>query len=383
MITNNRKQNKPTQPEKKKILLMGHSDGLGGAQTAFRKLYDFACNEGHIVKVICLSDQRKEEQYFGKKATLECIAHTGPLLILRLKKTLRLLIAGIKVWRYRPNIFVGVGLNNSVNLIARFTRPNCFRIGHDYIAERPYDDPIWVKSKAIMNGIALQAPSMLEYWRGNGKSPKGINWLPCFPEPPVNDILKKDYGPNKGVIRIAYFGRLAGNKGLQLLLQALASPDIPSKVMLYIWGSGSEEINLKKLAAKLQLETRVQFLGGYPASEKGASLMASYDALVLCSTGAEGLPLILLEAMAYGLPFLSTNVGAIRDCCENNPDAILVQPTQEDIINGLSVLVQRIEAGDFNSKRLRRYYEHHFSYKIMATRWRNCFKDPVNFFCGL
>ena len=231
-----------------------------------------------------------------------------------------------------------------------------------------------------MDGIAFQAPSMLNYWLKNGVNINTVNWLPCFPEPPIEGILRKDYEPSSGVIRLAYFGRLAGNKGLQLLLRALAAPIVPSKVMLYIWGIGTEEGKLKELTAELGLLDRVKFLGAYPGSEEGADLMASYDALVLCSTGAEGLPLILLEAMAYGLPFLSTNVGAIKDCCENNPDTILVQPTLEDITIGLSTLVHRIETGDFDAQRLRLFYENHFSYQVMALRWRTCFQNPINFF---
>jgi glycosyltransferase involved in cell wall biosynthesis len=359
---------------------MGHIDGYGGAQTAFRKLHDFIKGEGYMVKVITVTNKAREEQPFTREELLGRIVHHGSRPTVLIKKTVGCLYAGMRAWRFQPDIFVCVGLNNSANLIARFLGSKCFKIGQDFIARRPLDDKIWYASRAVLNGIGLQAPSMLDYWRGAGIDITGVNWLPCFPEPPITGILRSKHSAFEGEIRLAYFGRLVGNKGLPLLLKAFSTSSISQKTTLDLWGQGIEEIPLRKLVATLRLEERVRFLGAYPAYEKGARLMVSYDALVLCSTGMEGLPLVLLEAMAYGLPFLATDVGAIRDCCENNPDAVLVQPTHEDIIRGLGLLIERINAGDFDPRRLQLFYDRTFSHKVMAARWRVCFQNPKHFF---
>ena len=368
----------PNQP--KKILLMGHGDGYGGAQTAFRELYTFIRQEGHTVKVISLTDHFKQELPFNDEVLLGRIAHQGPAFNLRVKKTLGATQAGLAGRRFRPDIFVSVGLNNSANVVARLIGNQCFKIGQDFIADRSGVDSIWRASRAILNGVGVQAPSMLEPWQTAESKLTGINWLPCFPEPPVSGILHiKRVAPTKE-IKLAYFGRLAGNKGLSLLVRAFAMSGVSDNVTLDLWGQGVEEKPLRKLVAELGLEAHVQFLGRYPSDEAGAKLMISYDALVLCSTEMEGLPLILLEAMAYGLPFMATNVGAIRDCCLNNPDTVFVQPTQDAITQGLHLLIQRIKSDNFDAGRLQQFYEKTFSYKVMAARWRLCFQDPNRFF---
>lgn len=376
----NHRTTKPDHGRQQKILLMGHSDGHGGAQTAFRELYNFVQGEGHVVKVIALTNRAKQQQPFPRATLVGRITHRGSVLIRSVKKIWGLLWAGVRARQFRPDIFVSVGLNNSANGVARLLSNRCFKIGQDFIATRPLDDAIWRTSRAALNGVAVQAPSMIDYWQTVTPNTAGVNWLPCFPEPPVRGVLRQQNEAPKQEIKLSYFGRLAGNKGLPLLIRALAAPAIPAQARLDLWGSGNQEAPLRKLVAELGLERKVRFLGQYPAHEEGARLMASYDALVLCSTEMEGLPLVLLEAMAYGLPFLATDVGAIRDCCVDNPDAVLVQPNLESIVQGLQTLMQRIEEQSFDPGRLRAFYEAKFSSEVMADRWRVCFQNPKRFF---
>lgn len=364
----------------KRILLMGHSDGQGGAQTAFKKLCEFTLNEGHDVKIIVLSNHELSKQPFKGEYLLGRIAYTGSRLLLPIRKALDVLKVGIKARLFQPDIFVCVGLNTSSNRIARFLSKRCFKVGQDFIAKRTIEDPIWVSSRKTMDGLVVQAPSMLRHWRGLDAHTANISWLPCFPEAPEEGILRQQRNAFNEKIRLGYFGRLAGNKGLDLLLAALADPTLPNNLDLDLWGGGQEAAALKKQATKLGLDKRVQFLGGYPAGAAGAKLMASYEALVLCSTGMEGLPLILLEAMAYGVPFLATNVGAIEDCCINNPDTVLVSPTRESITEGIRELVQKIEQHHFDARRHRAFYDNTFSHPVMGARWREFYNNPNQFF---
>ncbi|WP_183559887.1 glycosyltransferase [Mucilaginibacter sp. SP1R1] len=363
---------------KKRILLMGHVDGLGGAQTAYRELFDFVNKAGYDVKIINITDDNKPP--FGTDVLVGSVEHKVTGALPKAKKYNSLLKAGIRAKFFRPDIFVSVGLSNSSNFITRFLANDCFKIAQDFIANRLVDDEIWCVSRNNFNGIALQAPSMLNYWQSTLSNISGVNWLPCFPEPPVKGVLRVKKQLQQKQIKLAYFGRLAGNKGLPLLFKALSSLPDSNSLVLDLWGKGEEEANLRKVVNELDLEAKVNFLGGYPAKKAGAELMASYDGLVLTSTEMEGLPLILLESMAYGLPFMATNIGAIRDCCIDNPDTILVQPTQDDITIGLSVLIARIRSNDFDPSRLRLFYEQKFSHEVMASRWKECFDDPKQFF---
>jgi glycosyltransferase involved in cell wall biosynthesis len=363
-----------------RILLMGHVDGLGGAQTAFRKLYDFMKGEGHRVKVVVLSDRSPKEQLHYQNDLLSRVRHTTPFLTQRMQKTADLLYAGWQARAFNPQIFVSVGLSNSANILARSLNKHCFKIGQDFIANRDSQDGIWRASRGIMNGLAVQAPSMMDHGQKTLHTLTGLNWLPCFPESPVADVIRSQRSADTGKVKLVYFGRLANNKGLPLLLQSLADASIPHHVKLDLWGEGAEGALLQQMTADLGLSERVRFRGSYPVGEEGARLMASYDALVLPSTRLEGLPLVLLEAMAYGLPFLTTDVGAIRDCCINNPDAVMVAPTSAGISQGLRALLAHIHANTFDPLRLQRFYEQTFSATVMASRWQQCLQNPYRFF---
>lgn len=363
----------------KRILLIGHIDGVGGAQTAFQELYKFVVKQDYVVKLIAITDNGTDRKNTYDHHLLTSIPHIGSSIFFQLKKWIIILSASIRARKFNPDLFVSVGLSNSSNFISSFLGKYCYKIGQDFIAGRDVSDNIWISSRKHMDGIAVQAPSMLKYWSQKLQNLDRLNWLPCFPSLPVEGILHENNASTKN-IKLAYFGRLAANKGLPLLLEAISNKDSFSHVSLDLWGNGTEETFLKKKVAKLQLEDRVRFMGKYPAAQEGAKLMSSYDALLLTSTYNEGLPLILLESMAYGIPFLATNVGAIQDCCIDNPDTILVQPTLYDIRSGVAELVDKIGERKFNPERLRDFYKKNFSYEVMADRWKMCLNNPKTFF---
>jgi glycosyltransferase involved in cell wall biosynthesis len=133
---------------------------------------------------------------------------------------------------------------------------------------------------------------------------------------------------------LAYFGRIASHKGLDLLIESLVRERLTERLHLDIWGDGDTP-RYFDIALRLGARDSIRFCGPFPEDRKGAELIASYDGIALTSRGSEGLPLILLEAMSYGLPFIASSVAAIPDCCADNPDAVLVEPTLEGVGAGL------------------------------------------------
>ncbi|HET9049268.1 MAG TPA: glycosyltransferase family 4 protein [Chiayiivirga sp.] len=108
--------------------------------------------------------------------------------------------------------------------------------------------------------------------------------------------------------RLLFVGRLDPQKGLPDLLQALQGVmrgAAPCVVTLDIAGDGEERARIEAMVQSLGLGTCVRLLGhveGIPER------MPDYDALVLPSYG-EGNSNVILEAMAAGLPVISTHVG--------------------------------------------------------------------------
>lgn len=107
-------------------------------------------------------------------------------------------------------------------------------------------------------------------------------------------------------------GRLHHVKGFDDLLQAFARLRHSVDARLLILGSGKERANLQRLVTQLQLQDHVQ-LPGRVASL--APWMARADVFVL-SSRREGLPAVLIEALAIGLPIVATR-------CPSGPDEIL------------------------------------------------------------
>jgi glycosyltransferase involved in cell wall biosynthesis len=98
-------------------------------------------------------------------------------------------------------------------------------------------------------------------------------------------------------------GSLIPRKGHDLVIRAAAA--MP-EVTLVIVGEGPEAIPLKKLAEQLGSSERVRFLGSMP-QERLATVYSAADVLALASS-REGLPNVVLEALACGTPVVATAV---------------------------------------------------------------------------
>lgn len=122
---------------------------------------------------------------------------------------------------------------------------------------------------------------------------------------------------------LIFVGRLAPVKGLRILLEALAealrtSPDMS----LTIVGDGPDRAALEALAAPLG--DAVTFTGALSQAEV-ATRLARHDALVLPSF-AEGVPVVLMEAMASGKPVLATRVAGVAELVTDGESGYLVSP---------------------------------------------------------
>ena len=120
---------------------------------------------------------------------------------------------------------------------------------------------------------------------------------------------------------IGWVGRLIPVKGADVFLAALAElTGVPW--MASILGDGSERPRLEQMAAHLQLANRVRFHGQV---DHAADLLPAFDAFVL-SSRSEGTPMVLLEAIAAGVPVIATEVGGVPDVI--GPDEGLLVPSE-------------------------------------------------------
>jgi colanic acid/amylovoran biosynthesis glycosyltransferase len=139
------------------------------------------------------------------------------------------------------------------------------------------------------------------------------------------DAAEYAVGPPRTVSsppRLLCVGRLAPEKGQALLLEAIAALSAEARpVQLRLVGDGPDRAWLEKRAAELGIASNVEFAGWVDQ----ARLMALYseaDLFVLPSL-AEGIPMVLMEAMAMQIPCVAPRIAGIPELIEHGVDGML------------------------------------------------------------
>jgi glycosyltransferase involved in cell wall biosynthesis len=130
--------------------------------------------------------------------------------------------------------------------------------------------------------------------------------------------------PGNGVV---YFGRLSNEKGVDVLIDAVASLGEP----LRIAGAGPAERELRDRAAKAG--AHVEFLGRLPREELHDVVRAS-RATVLPARWFENQPLSVLESYACGVPVVASNLGGLPEIVRNGETGALVPHNDPDALAG-------------------------------------------------
>lgn len=134
---------------------------------------------------------------------------------------------------------------------------------------------------------------------------------------------------------ILFLGALIERKGIFDLLESLTTlPD----VTLHVGGTGDNQ-RFKKMVNDLNLQRHIIYHGWVNAEQK-AELFAQCQLLILPSYN-EGLPVVILEAMASGLPVISTPVGGIPEVILPGETGFLVEPGNKLAI---STMITRVLA---------------------------------------
>lgn len=128
--------------------------------------------------------------------------------------------------------------------------------------------------------------------------------------------------------RLLFVGRLSAVKGVPVLLRALArGRETRPHLTLDLVGDGPDRGALERLARDLGLRETVRF-HGYRGQSEVAALLRETGILVLPSF-AEGVPVVLMEAMAAARPVIATRVGGVSELVEDGLSGLLVPPGDE------------------------------------------------------
>ncbi|MGB2806277.1 MAG: glycosyltransferase [Sedimentisphaerales bacterium] len=176
-------------------------------------------------------------------------------------------------------------------------------------------------------------------------------------------------------------GRLAPTKGLPYLIQAFSKvkEQIPSAHLVML-GDGGLKPELEKLVAEMPCCDSVHFLGYRTNIE---ALLRGLDVFVLSSV-AEGMPRVILEAMAAGTPCIATAVGGIPEIFNNDENAgFLVQPKDSDALARAMIRIATMTKRELDTlignaqNRVLEFYSH----QVVGEKLRRLYESEYQSHC--
>jgi colanic acid/amylovoran biosynthesis glycosyltransferase len=198
------------------------------------------------------------------------------------------------------------------------------------------------------------------------------------------NLFKADPSVSRKADHILAVGRLVPKKGLDVLLSALArlkSDGVPFHCRIV--GDGSERAALESQRSVLGLDEEVQFCGALHRDQvldlmKSATVMA-LPCVVAEDGNVDALPTVLLEALACGLPVVSTRVSGIPEIVDHDTNGFLCEPNDPPALAAcLKELLSDPARRDQLATAGRMKAETHFDLERNVARLRQVFAESAS-----
>lgn len=289
----------------------------GGAERVVSILAKEFTSKGHEITIMCLNDIKFSE-YFDmhiKKEKLEVEPCRGFSYFKRLRKAERIL--------KRAGSDIVIIFSNSMLYILA---PVCRRV-HIPVIVSERSDPVRLFGKSwktlyrnwlyrFVDGAVFQTAAAGDYYKGY----LNAEWS-VIPNPISRSIPEKTLWTD----RVVAVARLEPVKNIPMLIDAFADFSASHEpYRLDIYGTGSLEAPIQQYIAQKGLSEKV-FLKGYRTDVFSEILDAG---MLVISSDYEGLSNAMLEAMAIGIPVISTDYpsGGAREFIEDGVNGYLVLP---------------------------------------------------------
>ena len=206
--------------------------------------------------------------------------------------------------------------------------------------------------------------------------PNGVDTLRFRPDQTLRKTLRDNLRVNGKFVWLAV-GRFEAAKDYPNMLQAFktVAEKIQNTVLL-LAGQGALLDDIKKLAVDLDLIEKVRFLG---VRRDVPELMNAADAFVM-SSAWEGMPMVLLEAAACGLPIVTTDVGGNSEVVLHDKSGYVVPPRNPEALAAAMVKVMNLP--ELERKAMgqagRSYIEANYSLERVVDQWESLYKELLH-----
>ncbi len=185
--------------------------------------------------------------------------------------------------------------------------------------------------------------------------------------------FNSDQLANSSVLQIGFLGGLTTNvKGLDILLKALAKYD--EDFVLHIGGDGQLKEFYKQMAIEFNIVHKCKFYGAIPLH----SIPAFYQQLhfFVCASRHETFSIAIIEALASGIPVLSTKCGGPEDILTDEALGVLVDNDNPDkLLKGIKSIKNRLDS--FDKEYLRKYVKSRYSIESIIPLYEEVYKSVV------
>lgn len=191
-------------------------------------------------------------------------------------------------------------------------------------------------------------------------------------EPLSRDAARRHLNLDDRATVVGWVGRLIHVKGGDVFLEALSRLPDPRPIAAII-GYGPEESRLRRHAQERGLGSVVRF---YPDIGDAGRYFAAFDTYVL-SSRSEGLPIVILEAMAAGTPIVATAVGGVTDVIREG-DGWLVPPEDpQALAAAIATSLLDRQAATQQARRATDRLQEDYSIDAFLERYENVYRDVV------
>lgn len=206
----------------------------------------------------------------------------------------------------------------------------------------------WMKMNDCINKIVTPSRFYKEKMIEFGVQEDKLEYIPNFIDA---SKFEAKYLPGEYFV---YFGRLAEEKGLFTLLEAMEKVE---SAMLYLVGTGPVEENVTKMLQNKGLNSKIKMLG-YKSGSELKSILENSISNVLPSEWYENGPYSVLEMMCMGKPTIASDIGGLPDMVVDGQTGLLFKAKHaDDLAHKIQMLSDNKEEALRMGKRAREFVE--------------------------
>ena len=359
---------------------------IGGPASFVPKISNFLVENGHNVKIICLSEVGNN--HIEDNLDVIRIRRSNSLPIRWLKTIYQI----VKNGRNSDLIFVnGLGVESAIAALM-LKKKLIRKIVGDPVWERAYNQKKTIESfdefQNNKHSFLIEVQKLLRNWSVNSAevvitpsdhlknfvSELGFN----------NEILKINNGVDitdikrtnvhKADINLLIISRLVIQKNINIVIEAMELLD-NKNVKLSIIGEGGEFGKLEGVIHELNLQNRVQLLGKID-NNKISQFLLTADIFIQASD-YEGLPHSVLEAINYEIPILSTEVGGCKDLLNDGERGFIIPipPDKKIIAENIIYIINNQDEATKRADAAKEFISKEYSFLVQANQYMKIFQQ--------